>query len=132
MLLFALRQNYDPPPREAGVRWDSMIPPDPTLPAVAGALAANGQPQLEHAMATLFSLAERGVIAIREDPKGRFGQRDFSITFQRLASQLAPHEEVALDIVFQGTPSTERVGLTGQGTDLSHPPVLTVQSSGEA
>jgi hypothetical protein len=100
-LLFALRQNYDPPPSDTGVRWDSMIPPDDASPAIAGALTANGQPRLEHAMAALVSLAERGVIAIREDRKA-FGMRAFTIERVRSGGGLPPHEQTALDIVFGG------------------------------
>jgi hypothetical protein len=101
VLLFGLRQNYDAPPSTTTARWESMLPPDGTPPAVAGALVANGQPQLEHAMAALFSLAERGIIAIREDPKGWLGVRSFTIELLR-RSVVPPHEQAALDIVFGG------------------------------
>jgi hypothetical protein len=100
VLLFAMHQNDDAPPREAAVQWDSMIPPDPASPAIAGALIANGQPQLEHAMAALFSLAERGVIRIREEARGAFGGRQFTIERVRGAAGLPPHEETALDVIF--------------------------------
>ncbi len=99
VLLFALRQNYDAPPPPAGAQWNSMIPPDPLPPALAGALVSNGSPRLEHAMATLVSLAERGIIRIREESKGAFGQRNFTIERVRDNTALAPHEEIALDLV---------------------------------
>lgn len=100
VLLFALRQNYDPPPPDAGTRWESMIPPDSLPPALAGALAANGSPQLQHAMATLFSLGEQGVIAIREEPKGVFGQRHFTVERLRTPADVRPHEAAVLEVVF--------------------------------
>lgn len=102
VLIFALRQNYDAPPARLGVKWASMIPPDPLPPAIAGALTSNGQPQLEHAMAALFSLAERGIITIHEEPKGTFGQRNFTIARVRMDGSLAPHEEAAIQIVMEG------------------------------
>ena len=100
VLLFGLRQNYDVPPSDLRMPWDSMIPPDAAAPAVAGALVANGQPHLEHAMAALFSLAERGVIAIREEPRRTFGSRHFTIERIRSAPALSPHEEAVLDVTF--------------------------------
>jgi hypothetical protein len=101
VVLFALRQNYDAPPSDTGLQWDSMIPPDSAAPAIAGTLTANGQPRLEHAMAALVGLAERGVIAIRED-RGAFGVRAFNIERLRATAPLAPHEQTALTIIFEG------------------------------
>jgi hypothetical protein len=109
VLLFALRQNYDAPPPDLGVQWRSMIPPDPLPPALGGVLAANGAQRLEHGMAALFSLAEQGAIAIREDPRRMLGQRSFTIERLRGSSGLAPHESTILDIVFgsdRGTGAT--------------------------
>jgi uncharacterized protein (TIGR04222 family) len=54
-------------------------------------------------MATLFSLAERGALAIREDSKRTFGQRQFTIERQRTAEALSPHETTALKIIFDET-----------------------------
>ncbi|MBA2303373.1 MAG: DUF2207 domain-containing protein [Acidobacteria bacterium] len=104
MLIFALRQNYDAPPSDLGVRWGSMLPPDGTPPGIAGALAANGRPQLEHAMASLFSLAERGIVAIREGPHGRFGGRSFTIELLRRTT-VPLHEQTALDLIFSSATS---------------------------
>lgn len=106
VLLFSLGQNYDAPPRPTGAKWASMIPPDPLPPALAGALVSNGSPRLEHAMATLVSLAERGVLRIREEPKGAFGQRHFTVERVRDNAALAPHEEIALDLVTLSGPGS--------------------------
>jgi uncharacterized protein (TIGR04222 family) len=103
LVLFALRQHYDAPPPDLGVQWRSILPPDPLPPALGGTLAANGSPGLQHAMATLFSLAERGALAIREDSKRTFGQRQFTIERQRTAEALSPHETTALKIIFDET-----------------------------
>lgn len=103
LVLFALRQHYEAPPPDLGVQWRSMLPPDPLPPALGGTLAANGSPGLQHAMAALFSLAERGVLTIREDAKRTFGQRQFTIERQRTSEHLSPHEAAALTIIFDDT-----------------------------
>jgi len=103
VLLFALRQHYDAPPRDLGVQWRSVIPPDTLPPAIGGTLAANGSPRLEHAMASLFSLAEQGIIAIREEPRKSFGGRSFTVERRRSDATLPPHEAAALAIMFGDT-----------------------------
>lgn len=100
VLLFALGQNYERTPAEADVQWESMIPPESLPPALAGALVSNGQPQLEHAMATLFALAERGILVIREGERGMFGTRHFTLERVRQRATLAPHEQAALSVAF--------------------------------
>jgi hypothetical protein len=100
MLLFAMRQSGDHPLRERHVEWTSLIPPEPLPPAVAGALASNGQPQLQHAMAAIFALADRGIVTIREEPKRTLGQRHFLIQRTRAGDHLSPHEEAVLDVIF--------------------------------
>lgn len=100
ILLFAIRQNADRPTRERPVEWTSLIPPEPLPPAIAGALVSNGGPQLEHAMATIFSLADRGIVTIREDAQRTMGQRKFVVQRTRAGEHLLPHEEAALDIIF--------------------------------
>jgi hypothetical protein len=59
-------------------------------PALVGALQSNGGVALQHAMATLFGLAERGDLRINEEPR-KWGQRQFSIT--RLPANHARHPE---------------------------------------
>lgn len=100
ILLFAMRQNADRPPPERSVEWTSLIPPEPLPPAIAGALVSNGRPQLEHAMATIFALADRGIVTIREDPHRTLGQRKFVVQRTRAGEHLLAHEEAALDIIF--------------------------------
>jgi hypothetical protein len=100
VLLFAMRQSADRPPHERHMEWTSLIPPEPIAPAIAGALVSNGRPQLEQAMATIFSLADRGIVTIREDPQRRLGQRNFVVQRTRAGEHLSVHEEAALDIIF--------------------------------
>jgi hypothetical protein len=54
-------------------------------------------------MATLFSLAERGLLVIREQPRGRFGQRHFVLERAARTAHLTPHEEAALAVAFGAT-----------------------------
>jgi hypothetical protein len=105
IVLISWRQSYDAPSRE--LQWahgDSQQsePPDGSDPAIAGVLAANGRPALEHAMAALFALAERGEIDIAEKPRGMLGQRDFVITRRRSHDRLAGYERAALETIFKG------------------------------
>lgn len=107
VLLFGMRQSDDHPPAERPVEWTSLIPPEPIAPAVAGLLVTNGQLLLEHAMATIFALADRGIVTIREEPKGTFGQRNFLIQRTRAGEHLAPHEEAVLDVIFAKSSGAE-------------------------
>ena len=125
VLLFAQRQNYDRPPADIGVQWSSMIPPEPDLaPAMAGALASNGQPKLEHAMGAMLSMAERGLLAIREEPKKRWGQRSFVVEQARAARGLAPHEEEVLAILFTHKGSAERTVSLSKARSRTHAALL--------
>ncbi len=99
-LLFFVRQRYDSPPREPRTGSLSTTPPDALPPPIAGTLLTNGSPRLEHAMATLFGLADRGVLRIDERSRA-FGLRDFTIV-ETTGRSLAPHEERLLEIIFAG------------------------------
>jgi hypothetical protein len=117
VLLIGLRQSYDAPPRATGATWSSVIPPDDLPPALAGAVAANGHVQLEHAMAALFGLAERGAVSIKEDPKRTWGVRSFDITRGPRGASLARHESVLLDVIFKD--QTQHVSLSKARTALT-------------
>ena len=101
-LLFFVRQRYDPPPSEfsAATPW-STVPPDPLPPSIAGTLLTNGGPRLEHAMAALFALADRGELRI-DERSGVFGSRDFTIVRTPTRRPLAPYEDRLLEIMFTG------------------------------
>lgn len=98
-ILFAVRQRYDAPPSDLlpGATWST--PPDTLPPALAGTLVTNGAPRIEHAMAAMFSLADRGELRIDEQPR-RLGQAQFAITRTSTGRPLAPFEQRLLDIIF--------------------------------
>ena len=104
-LLFAVRQRYDAPPADLLPATTWSTPPDTLPPVLAGPLVTNGTPRLEHAMAAMFSLADRGELSIEEQPR-RLGQPHFAITRASTGRALAPFEQRLLDIIF-----TERHGV---------------------
>jgi hypothetical protein len=99
ILLIALYQRYDSP-RESG-GGDAPLPaaPDGLRAGVAGALAANGSVRLSHAMASLFALADRGVVLIVEEPRS-WGQRHFTLHRRDCHAPLAPEELAVLTLAF--------------------------------
>jgi len=109
-LLFFVRQQYDPPAREfsANQRWQT--PPDTLSPVVAGSLLANGTPRMEHAMAALFTLADRGELRIDEQSR-MLGQRQFGIARIRTGRPLSPYEQQLLEIIFGSANESGAVSL---------------------
>jgi len=105
VLLVAWRQSYDRPPDAEAPHIASPHPPDDLSPALGGVVAANGRPALEHAMASLFALADRGDVEIREKKRGVFSQRDFELTRRNAHTAVAPYEQQVLDVAFGHTPS---------------------------
>jgi hypothetical protein len=100
MLWFFVWQRYDRPLRTGTAVETLFSPPDDLKPAVAGSVSSNGRVNLEHAMGTIFNLADRGEITIREDAKRMFGQRNFLIERRRSPRPLAGHEQTVLDLIF--------------------------------
>lgn len=98
-LLFGMRQGYDAPPRDVHVLTASGTLPEMLAPAVAGALLTNGSPHVEHAMAALFALADRGEVTIEEQPRS-FGQHNFIVRRSATRSSLGPHDQRVLDLIF--------------------------------
>jgi len=98
MFMFGLRQRYDSPPSDPFEGTVEMLP-DTLRPGVAGALAANGSVTLQQAMATLFALADRGVVTITEEPR-KWGQRNFTLQRRKTDHALAPEDTVVLDLAF--------------------------------
>ena len=102
ILLVAWRQAYDAPsPEPVSTGLDFQQPPDDLNPGLSGVLAANGRAALEHAMAAIFSLADRGVLAIEEEPRRMLGSRNFEITRRADAGPLLPHQERILEVMFR-------------------------------
>ena len=114
VLLIMWRQSYDaPPPLAAAAPAGVPQPPDLQSPAIAGVLAANGRPALEHAMAAMFAMADRGELLIEEEPKALFGSRSFQVTRRGRGEGLRPHEEQILEVMFGDRGGTdEAVSLT--------------------
>ena len=98
-VLFFIRQQYDPPARDFAVAQPLPAPPDGLPPEIAGALVANGSARLEHAMAALFSLAERGELRIDEQSR-MLGQRQFAIRRVATKRPLTPYETTLIGILF--------------------------------
>ena len=106
VLLFGLRQGYDAPPPDVSAPTVFDGPPDSLPPALAGAVGANGTPKNEHAFATLFALAQRGVVTVEEE-RGAWGTRGFRLTRNRGTAALKPHEQTLLETVFRGKADAE-------------------------
>jgi hypothetical protein len=107
------------------LRDDAPIttPPSALSPALAGALASGqGEPGAPTALATLFDLAERGVVEFTQtDEKNWLGRPApvFQVALRERPANLAPHEQQLLDEFFgpAAAPGTT-VPLTKQVTAL--------------
>ena len=106
MFMFGLRQGYDSPHGAGATSGTVETPPDTLRPAVAGALASNGTVTLQHAMATLFALADRGVVTITEEPR-KWGQRNFTLQRRQSNAALAPEDTAVLNLAFQHKGQTQ-------------------------
>jgi hypothetical protein len=102
----ALRQQYDSPRKDSEYSGASGLdaPPDDLRPALAGAVASNGRVSSAHALAALFSLADRGAIAITEEPR-RWGQRRFTLQLRRAERGLPAEEAALLELALRDEPS---------------------------
>ena len=118
VLLFGLRQHYDAPPRIDSGSGTHQEPPDALRPALAGALASNGTVSLQHAMATLFALADRGVVTVEETAR-RWGQRHFTVHRQTRHPQLAPEERALVDLAFGPEAGADAVPLSKVRTNVA-------------
>ena len=95
-------RNHQPVlPKGTAVRYQ---PPNDLPPAIAGVLNGHGaKPSWSNALATLFDLADRGILSIEEvaDKKWYQGQ-DFVIVQQNMTpGNLRPHEQGLLNLLFQ-------------------------------
>lgn len=78
----------------------STLPGD-LAPAVAGALTAAGRPNANHALATLFFLAQRGVLMIEEGEKTWYRSRDYVVRqVESTPRDVQPHEAGLLDLMY--------------------------------
>lgn len=101
----------------------SSILPDRSAPAVAGTLVAAGaKPGPAQALGAVFSLAQRGVLAIEESPeKHWYRPHEFTIRQVDPAPRnLRSHEAELLDVLFKTkTGRTDAVKLSDAGTRLT-------------
>ena len=100
ILVVGLYQRYD---RPAGIDERGAAiptPPDKLRAGVAGVVAANGRVGVSHAMATLFALADRGVVTIVEEPR-RWGQRHFTLQRGGRSHAIAPEEAAVMALAFR-------------------------------
>jgi hypothetical protein len=100
VLLIAGRQSYSRPSVEGG-ETTATEPPEPLPAALAGVLAARGTSSGYQPSATLFDLADRGVLAVREVPRA-IGTRSYELSQLHGRHDLAEHEREALSIAFAG------------------------------
>jgi hypothetical protein len=98
LLVFALRQGYQRPSIELD-EATTTDPPEPLPAALASVLAANGSPGGYGSSATIFDLADRGVLAVRELPPS-LGIRSYELSQAPGPHDLAEHEREALRIAF--------------------------------
>jgi hypothetical protein len=100
-ILIGIRQGYDAPPADLTPPAGWSSPPDTLSPALAGALLSNGSANLEHAMAEIFALADRGELRIDES-RPALGRRNFTITRTPTGRPLSALQSRAVDIIFSG------------------------------
>jgi hypothetical protein len=112
IVLVGLRQRYDPPRNERMPQPAVFAaPPDSLATGLVGPLLASGHVGPPHAIATLFALAQRGVLSIDERPHGRFGHASFEIRHVSRRATLAPHERAVVDAIIQGSPTAETMSM---------------------
>lgn len=100
VLLASLRQGYPRPSITAEEATTTDVPE--RLPAaLAAVLAAKGGSSGYQSAATLFDLADRGVLNVRELPR-TLGVRSYELSQVPGAHQLEEHEREALTIAFAG------------------------------
>ena len=97
----ALRTRDDAPPADARIPPGSVRrPPDDLPPPLAGMLASAGQSRASHALAALFSLADRGVVAIDEQDSAALGRRRFEARRLGAGARLTDLDRAVLDAAF--------------------------------
>ena len=102
LTIFRYRMHYRR--QRAGDSAVLTTPPSSLPPAIAGVLANDGNLQLiwSYALATLFDLAERGVIEIEEASSGSWWRRqDFRLHLRSRPADLHPHERGLITALFE-------------------------------
>lgn len=133
--LFLFWRRYRPASASAatGVAYE---PPTDTPPALAGTLTGSGpQPGWGQALGTLFSLADRGILALEESEEKRwYRSRDFTVELRQAPpADLVPHEERLLDLLFETEKGrTEKVRLSELSRRISSKQWKAFQEAAEA
>ena len=96
-----LWRSHQPKMRKGtAVRYE---PPSDLPPAIAGVLNGSGaSPSWANALATLFDLADRGILTIEEiEKQSRFSGQDFNVVLLKEPGSLRPHEQGLLNLLFE-------------------------------
>ena len=109
-LALTARANRRESPVEAPA--PSGLLPGDLPPALVGRLTG----QAGYYMGTLFDLAQRGWLAIRE-AKGRLGSKRYQLALTPQAQPLRPHEQALLDTLFK--PGQTEIAMNQIGTRLA-------------
>jgi hypothetical protein len=111
-IVLAARRYSRPAQRAEGV---SYVPPSDLAPAIAGAIAGDGTGiGWQHALATLFALADRGSIEIAELGERKWYQgADFEVTLLERPTTPSPEEQALLDLLFTSKSGQRLTQLTG-------------------
>jgi hypothetical protein len=99
--IWFMYRRYRPSPQpSAGTVYE---PPSELPPGMAGAINANGaEPSWTHALATLFDLADRGVLKIDEIAEKKwYKSQEFVIKQVEEPAELRPHERGLLALLFE-------------------------------
>lgn len=115
-ILLGARRYSRPAQRAEGI---SYVPPSDLSPAIAGVVAGDGTGiGWQHALATLFALANRGVIEIAELGDRKWYQgADFEVTLLETPTDLSPEEQALYDMLFTDKAGRHITTLTG--TEMS-------------
>lgn len=89
---------------------ERFTPPDDLPPALAGALNGS-EPVWANALATLFDLAQREVVAIVELPRKRWQGQDFEIQLLQQPADLRPHEAALFAMLFEDKHGARRAAV---------------------
>lgn len=108
LLLVGVRSGFPRPSFDIS-DVPAQEPPERLPAAIAAVLATRGRTTGSPAIATIFDLADRGVLSVRELPRS-FGVRSYELAQIPGQHDLADHEEEALSIAFADRP--DRVSLS--------------------
>ena len=97
--LYAVWLGYEPPRRETLPPRDAGSLPD-ALPAPVAGAVVRGSASLEHAVAALLALADRGGLRVSEEDKRALGTRTYLLTRVSMRDPLTPYESAALEAAF--------------------------------